>query len=64
MKQLRQQTYRVLRMLLQYFRQAEIVESPEEIDKVWEQIKIQTARQQKIRQRRIFYVSLNSATLL
>lgn len=47
MKQLRQQTYRVLRMLLQYFRQAEIVESPEEIDKVWEQIKIQTARQQK-----------------
>ena len=53
MKQLRQQTYRVLRMLLQYFRQAEIVESSEEIDKVWEQIKIQTARQQKIRQRPI-----------
>lgn len=64
MKQLRQQTYRVLRMLLQYFRQAEIVESPEEIDKVWEQIKIQTARQQKIRQRRIFYVSTYAAATI
>lgn len=64
MKQLRQQTYRVLRMLLQYFRQAEIVESPEEIDRVWEQIKIQTVHQQKIRQRRIFYVSTYAAATI
>ena len=64
MKKLRQQTYKVLRILLQYFRQAEVMESPEEVDRIWEQIKKETALRKKMKRQRIFYISTYAAAAI
>ena len=58
MKEIQRQTYKVLRTLLQYFRQEEKQSSLEEMNQLWERIQAETVRLQRRRQRRrIFYLS-------
>lgn len=64
MKELRQRTYRVIRLLLQYFRQRELKSSSEEMDALWVKIQSESIRQQQLRQRRIFYWSASAAAVL
>lgn len=65
MKEIREHTYKVLRILLHYFQQKEIKSSPEEMELLWERIQTEAARLQKIRQRRhILYITASAAAAI
>ena len=61
MKKLHQQTYKVIRVLLQYLKQEERTASCEEKNNLWECIQYEVVLQKKRRQRHVFYMSVSIA---
>ena len=52
MEEIRQYTYRVLQVLLSYFRQQEISSTEIEKDELWQRIEVEAHRTQQIRKRK------------
>ena len=56
MEEIRQYTYRVLQVLLSYFRQQEISSTEIEKDELWQRIEVEAHRTQQIRKRKQLYL--------
>lgn len=61
MDEIRQQTYRIIRVLLQYLKRKEIRSSTVEIDELWGKIESEVVSQRKIQQRKRYYLYATAA---
>ena len=61
MEEIRQYTYRVLRVLLSYFRQQEVRSTELEKDELWQRIEVEAHRAQQIRKRKQLYLYIAAA---